>query len=236
MPASVRLIVWLLSALLVPIVPFLILGEGFEQRLLAWLESGLPAEQIALGLCGLLTVDLLLPVPSTAVTTYAGGVLPWGLAFLCAFTGLSAGHSIGFSLSRILGRPFAERWAKPDDLKQLDQFSLKYGPVALIATRALPLLSEASVLLLGLTRLPIWLAATAIIMSNAVIAAVYVSVGAWFQGSPALIYAIIGSAIVPLIPLWWIRKIGRQIPSDVEGVESIIVVEEEEEMPKKKDL
>ena len=142
-----------------------------NRRLLAWLESGLPAEQIALGrvvcsrwTCCYLFRQLLSP-------TYAGGVLPWGLAFLCAFTGLSAGHLIGFSCPEFWGVPLPERWAKPDDLKQLDQFSLKYGPVALIATRALPLLSEASVLLLGLTRLPIWLAATAIIMSNAVIAA-----------------------------------------------------------------
>ena len=100
----------------------------------------------------------------------------------------------------------APKGGKADDLKQLDQLSLKYGPVVLIVTRAMPLLSEASVLLLGLTRLPFWLAAIAIMMSNAVIAAVYVSIGAWFQDSPALIWTIIGSAVVPLIPLWWFRR------------------------------
>ncbi|MDG2388855.1 MAG: VTT domain-containing protein [Planctomycetaceae bacterium] len=229
MPAPLRLTLWLLAALLVPIIPFVILGDGFEQHLLNWLESGLPAAQIALGLCGLLTVDLLLPVPSTAVTTYAGGVLPWGLAFLCAFGGLSAGHLIGLGMSRVIGRPFAERWAKADDLKQLDQLSLKYGPVILIATRAMPLLSEASVLLLGLTRLPFWLAAIAIVMSNAVIAAVYVSVGAWFQGTPALIWAIIGSAVLPLIPLWWFRGRLSQTASegDVRSIEDVLTTEEE---------
>lgn len=216
MPASARLLLWLCLALLIPIVPFMILGESFEQQLLSWMQSGLPDSQIALGLAGLLTVDLLLPVPSTAVTTYAGGILPWGLAFLCAWGGLTAGHLIGFGCARRLGRPFAERWASPANLKQLDRLSLNYGPIILVATRALPLLSEASVLLLGITRLPFALGVIAIALSNAVIAAVYVSVGAWFQDSPALIYAILGSSVIPLFPLWWVRRHLSMIPDDAE--------------------
>ena len=227
MPAPVRLLLWLCLALLIPIVPFVILGEGFEDRLLNWIQSGLPDAQIALGLGGLLAVDLLLPVPSTAVTTYAGGVLPWGLAFLCAWLGLSAGHLIGFVLARRLGRPFAERWSSPQHLQQLDRLSLRYGPVILVATRALPLLSEASVLLLGITRCPFWLGTFAVVLSNAVIAAVYVSVGAWFQDSPALFYAIIGSAVLPLLPLWWLRKWNSQIPADVGLVEQVMNQEED---------
>jgi len=206
MSAPLRLFLWLLVALLIPIVPFLVLGDQFEQLLFDWIRSDLAEETIAFGLCGLLIVDLLLPVPSTAVTTYAGGVLPWGVAFFCAFVGLSTGHMIGMSLTRLLGRPFAEKWCRREDLDQLDQLSLDYGPVILVITRALPLLSEASVLLLGLTRLPLWLGAFAIALSNAIIAAVYVSIGAWFQHSPALVWAVLGSALVPLLPLWWLRR------------------------------
>ncbi|MBD3672344.1 MAG: VTT domain-containing protein [Planctomycetaceae bacterium] len=230
MPAPLRLSLWLLLALLVPVIPFLLLGEQFEEQLKAWFESGLPQERMAWGLAGLLAVDLLLPVPSTAVTTYAGGVLPWGVAFLAAFGGLTIGHLIGFGGAHLLGRPFAERWTDPQDLRQLDRLSLRYGPLILVITRALPLLSEASVLLLGLTRLPFWLGACAIMMSNAVIAAVYVSIGAWFQNSPALIWAIIGSALIPLLPLWWVRKHLAKIPEDAE-LECVETVMADEERP-----
>jgi 3-dehydroquinate synthase len=106
----------------------------------------------------------------------------------------------------MLGRPFAKRWGNEADLDRLDRLSQRYGPLVLVVTRALPLLSEASVLLLGLSGLR-WLpAALAILLSNAAIAAVYVSFGAWFQGSPALPWAVVASALLPLLPLWWVRK------------------------------
>jgi uncharacterized membrane protein YdjX (TVP38/TMEM64 family) len=206
MRAFVRGLIWFSLALLVPIVPFLLLGESFEEKVDQWIRAERSEFEIAASLFGILAVDLFLPVPSTAVSTYAGGVLPWGVAFLAAFGGLSCGHLLGFGLSRTLGRPFARRWGNEADLVRLDRLSQRYGPFILVVTRALPLLSEASVLLLGLSGLR-WLpAALAILLSNAAIAAVYVSVGAWFQGSPALVWAVIASALLPLLPLWWVRK------------------------------
>jgi uncharacterized membrane protein YdjX (TVP38/TMEM64 family) len=206
MHAFVRGMIWFSLALLVPIIPFVLLGESFEEKLLDWIRGDRSEAGIACGLFGLLTIDLFLPVPSTAVSTYAGGVLPWGVAFFSAFGGLSCGHLLGFGLSRTFGRPFAKRWGEEADLERLDQLSRKYGPLILVVTRALPLLSEASVFLLGLSGMR-WLpAALAILLSNAVIAAVYVSVGAWFQDSSALVWAVIASALLPLLPLWWVRK------------------------------
>ena len=206
MRTFVRGLLWFSLALLVPVIPFLLLGESFEDKLLQWIRGEHSEWEIAASLFGLLAADLFLPVPSTAVSTYAGGVLPWGIAFFSAFGGLSCGHLVGFGLSRALGRPFAKRWGNEADLERLDQLSRQYGPFVLVVTRALPLLSEASVLLLGLSGLR-WLpAALAILLSNAAIAAVYVSVGAWFQGSPALPWAIVASALLPLLPLWWVRK------------------------------
>jgi len=199
-------LLWFSLALLVPIVPFLLLGESFEDKVERWLRGERSEWEIAAGLFGILAADLFLPVPSTAVSTYAGGVLPWGVAFFSAFGGLSCGHLVGFGLSRALGRPFAKRWGNQADLDRLDRLSRQYGPFVLVVTRALPILSEASVLLLGLSGLR-WLpAALAILLSNAAIATVYVSVGAWFQGSPALPWAIVASAFLPLLPLWWVRQ------------------------------
>lgn len=203
MRAFVRGLLWFSLALL---VPFLLLGESFETRALEWIQGVHSDTRIATGLFGLLAVDLFLPIPSTAVSTYAGGVLPWGIAFFAVWGGMSSGHLLGFGLSRAMGRPFARRWGNEADLQRLDRLGQRYGPFILVVTRALPLLSEASVLLLGLSKMR-WLpAALAILLSNSAIAAVYVSVGAWFQNSPALVWAVIASALLPLLPLWWVRK------------------------------
>lgn len=199
-------LLWFSLALLIPVVPFLLLGESFEAKVNLWIRSERSEFEMAGGLFGVLVIDLFLPVPSTLVITYAGGVLPWSVAFLSAFGGLSCGHLLGFGLSRTLGRSFATRWGNEADLARLDRLSQRYGPYILVVTRALPLLSEASVLLLGVSGLR-WLSATlAILLSNAAIAVVYVSFGAWFQDSPALIWAVVASALFPLLPMWWVRK------------------------------
>lgn len=206
MRAFLRGLFWLSLALLVPIIPFVILGESFEEELLTWIKGERSELEIAGGLFGLLTIDLFLPVPSTPIITYTGGVLPWGVAFLSAFGGLSCGHLLGFGLSRLLGRSFAGRWGSESDLNRLERLSERYGPFILVVTRAVPFLSEASVLLLGLSGLR-WLpAALAILLSNAAIAAVYVSIGAWFKGPSTLFWAVAVTAILPLLPLWWLRQ------------------------------
>lgn len=206
MRAFLRGLFWFSLALLVPIVPFVLLGASFEESIREWIQGDRSGFEIAGGLFGILAIDLFLPVPSTLVMTYAGGVLPWGVAFISAFGGLSCGHLLGFGLSRMLGRPFATRWGNQADLDRLDRLSQRYGPFILVVTRALPLLSEASVLLLGLSGLR-WLTATlAILLSNAALAVLYVSFGAWFQDSPALIWAVLASALFPLLPLLWVRK------------------------------
>lgn len=206
MKSLFRLLLWFSLALLVPAIPFVLLGDGFEQRQLEWIRGGLSSAQLFGGIVLLLTIDLFLPVPSTAVSTYAGVTLPWGSAFVAAWSGLMLGNAIGFWLTRRLGRPFAERYAKPEDLNHLDQLSQKYGLMILIVTRALPLLAEACVLLIGVTKLPWTRFLLAVGLSNLVIAAVYVSIGAWFRDSPALPIAIVASAVIPLLLILPLRS------------------------------
>lgn len=208
-PVGRRFARWLIGLsviLLIPAVPFLLLGEDFEQRQTDWLRGGLAPRELAAAVAGLLAADIFLPVPSTSVSTYAGAALGWGPGIGATWLGLTAGCLIGFALARWCGRPFAERFARGDDLAALDELMQRYGLIVLVVSRALPLLAEAAVLLTGLSRLSWRVFLFAIATSNLAIAAVYVAVGVYFRDSDALPWAIVASGTVPLLLALALRK------------------------------
>ena len=69
---------------------------------------------------------------------------------------MTIGATIGFVLARAIGRPLAARLVEPRDLDRMELLTRRFGPKTLVLCRALPVLAEASVLLVGAMRLP-WL-------------------------------------------------------------------------------
>ena len=122
-------------ALLIPIVPFLIIGELPGER---WL-SATDDNALLFGItgAGLLGSDILLPIPSSIIGTLLGarlGFLPgwlWGLA------GLTFGSLIGYVAGRLLLSRFATRLPQTPTL------------LILFASRAVPVLAEAVSLAAG---------------------------------------------------------------------------------------
>lgn len=184
--------------LLVPVLPFLFLGDGFEGRVEDWLAAEW-APEVRFGLiAGLLATDIFLPVPSSAVSTYGGGILGTWPATLASWVGMTVGACLGFGLARLFGRPFAERFAGRSDLQRMQAATRRFGPLVLVLTRALPILAEACVLLMGATRLSWRRFLIPVLTSNLVISLVYAAFGEYFQGRNALPVAVVASGAVPL--------------------------------------
>ena len=208
MRSVIRASIVLAIFLAIPIVPFLLLGESFEAEVTAWMKAeSATAEQIKFWLiAGVLATDIFLPIPASAVITYAGGVLGFWAATLSAWIGMTVGAFGGFGLAKILGKPFAKRFAEPADLERLEGVAKKFGPVALLITRPLPILAEACVLLMGTTELTwrrFWLP---IVTSNLAIAMVYAVCGVGIENQQTLIIATIGSGTVPLLLALAVRR------------------------------
>ncbi|MCH5377068.1 MAG: VTT domain-containing protein, partial [Planctomycetes bacterium] len=72
---------------------------------------------------------------------------------LACWVGMNLGAMLGFALARYGGRPLAERLSTPDQLQRMESLNTRYGPGILVLFRAVPVLAEASVLLVGLHRL-----------------------------------------------------------------------------------
>ena len=95
MKSAARAALFLIVLFAIPIVPFLWLGESFEASLLQALREPASPIVVSTWVIGLLAADMFLPVPSSAVITYAGGVLGVATGTLISWIGLSAGAKIG---------------------------------------------------------------------------------------------------------------------------------------------
>jgi uncharacterized membrane protein YdjX (TVP38/TMEM64 family) len=193
-----RLLFWILltaAALAVPIVPFLACGESLETRMAGWLSVAQSPQAIAALVIGLLASDIFLPVPSSLVSTFAGKALGFWLGTAASWCGMTIGASLGFWLARCLGRPFARRLSSEAELAHTDALANRYGALIVILARPIPVLAEASVLVMGMTRIGWWSFFAAVALSNAGVAAAYAALGDRAQ----LPVAIVASLIVPLV-------------------------------------
>lgn len=209
MKSAAKAALFLIVLFAIPIIPFLWLGESFEQSLLDALRQPASKTTVWIWVVGLLAADMFLPVPSSAVVTYAGGVLGIGAGALASWIGLSAGAIGGFGLARLFGEPLARRFSESEDVVRMREFALRHGPIALILTRALPILSEACILMLGAGRLSWQRFLVPMLASNALLALTYAACGAWFRDSNAFPAAIIISGAIPLIAALIIRRFWR---------------------------
>ncbi len=194
-------------ALAVPVIPFLAFGAQLE----AWLERTVHGivdpVAAALLVVGLLSTDVLLPIPSSVLSTLGGEVLGFGAGTAASFAGLTLGAVIGFGLARTVGRPLMSRLAAADDIERIDRLSERLGVTLLIVTRPIPIFAEAAVLFFGATGLSWRRFLPPVALVNLVIAAGYSALGSWVHLPAALTLSI----VVPVLATWLARRaVGNQ--------------------------
>ncbi|MEX2188656.1 MAG: VTT domain-containing protein [Pirellulales bacterium] len=163
--------------LAVPILPFVLFGSQLEAWFAALFDP--PPSPLATWwlVATALATDVLLPVPSSLVSTLAGARLGLFGGATASWAGMSVGAAVGFALARRWGRPLAIRLASPEDIDRLDRLAARMGPAIVVLTRAVPVLAEASVLLLGINRLSWRKFLPALLLSNLGIALAYSAFG-----------------------------------------------------------
>ena len=184
----------LVVVLAVPIIPFLFMGDFVEQ----WVSGLEDSRYLPWIVIALLSGDLILPIPSSVVTTYIGGQMQWVTGTLVSWVGMSLGAVIGFTLARKYGPQFALRFSSAAQLENAGDLAGRFGPIFLVLARGVPVVAEASVLLMGIHRLSWRRFLIPVLLSNLGISLGYTLFGAVAQQHQWLPVALGVSICVPI--------------------------------------
>jgi uncharacterized membrane protein YdjX (TVP38/TMEM64 family) len=209
MSRAVRILKLATAALVLLAVPFALLGPRLEGSLPGLLERIRRPELMFVAVVAALASDILLPIPSSVVSTLAGGELGahWGAA--ASWLGMTGGAAAGFGLARAFGRPLVVRLTSADDLAALDRLGERQGVLLIVLLRAVPLLAEASVLVLGASDMPWRRFVPSAALANLGIALAYACFGAFARDHQWLPGALAASLALPLVLTWSLRPVLR---------------------------
>lgn len=195
--------------LLVVLLAIVVIVEALGVPLLTdpspWLEKGGVAAG-AVGV-GLLVFDVFLPVPSSFVMVAHGALYGVLVGALLSFIGSLGAVWFGFALGRYGDRILA-RLVSEEERKQVAQLLDRWGPVAIIVSRPIPLLAEAVAVLAGTSNMR-WTTVTwsAIVgLLPFILLQTFVGAGAAATGNFAL---VAGLAVLLATVFWWIGRLWR---------------------------
>jgi uncharacterized membrane protein YdjX (TVP38/TMEM64 family) len=158
-------------------------------------ESGAWALGIAL-----IWVDLVLPIPQTAVIAALGIIYGTLLGGLLGSLGLITGGLLGYGLMLTSARRFAQRFAGPGSLHKMEGLFDRGGAWAIVLSRSLPYsVPEATVFLAGLAGMPIRKFTAALTVGSVPTAFAFAAIGAGWADQPVL--ALVVSYVLPILLL-----------------------------------
>lgn len=184
-----RLILLGVGVGLLIIVPFLMFGGPVERWTGQFIRRSAGHRGLAaLVLGGLLAGDILMPVPSSLISTACGSFLGFAAGTLVSFAGMTVSAVAGYILGR-MASGMARRMLHDSELELLSRLHGRRGVWMLAVVRPVPVLAEASILFAGLSRLPWRGALPPVLLANLAVATVYGAIGAWAAGRDATLLA-----------------------------------------------
>jgi uncharacterized membrane protein YdjX (TVP38/TMEM64 family) len=188
------------------LVPFALFGADLDAVTQRYLAARPPAWQVALVLGGLLAGDILLPVPSSLVSTAAGGLLGFWGGLATNWAGMMLACTVGHGLGARAGTSALRRMAGEAEVERLARAYERLGPWFLLVFRAVPVLAEASVVFAGTSRMPRRSFLTVCALSNLGVAATYAALGATAAELESSLVLFAGMVLMPGLALAWVRS------------------------------
>jgi 3-dehydroquinate synthase len=183
-----------------------LLGLNLDALATGWIASA--GAGSAMTIATLLTVDIFLPVPSSLVMALSGaafGVI-WGSGI--SLVGSIAGEWLGFELARAYGQRWARRVAGEEDMVRMQAVMARHGVVAVMVTRALPVIMETMSVVAGLSSMSRWRFLSASVVGTLPVVVVYAYAGAVSRQMDSVIPAVvILTAVAGAAWVWYRAKV-----------------------------
>lgn len=201
-----------LSGILLAIilVPFFLFGDVIEARMEPLFRDSPSTTRWVLGGVGAvaLATDILLPIPSSLVSSGCGMALGFPIGAAVSLVGMMAGCWLGYMLGGTAGRKTAEHLVGGVEIHRLETAWKRYGDWALVLFRPIPVLAEASVLFAGMSRMSVGRFTLLMLLSNLGVSIVYAAVGAYAAEVESFLLAFAASVILPGAAMLAVRKMG----------------------------
>lgn len=193
---------WITIGLFVLIlIPFALWESRFEALTASLLDEGRPRVWIAAAVVALLGVDVVLPIPSSLISTSSGYLLGFWRGLAASWMGMTTACVIGYGLGR-----FASGWVKRMVSKEDEERFAKASDWVLATSRAVPMLAEASVIVSGMLARPFGRFFTVCALANLGVSAVYAVIGAYALHTQSFLLAFGGAVLVPGLAMRWLGR------------------------------
>jgi len=156
---------------------------------------------------GLLLIDVVLPVPSSLVMTLHGTLFGVAGGMLLSTIGGVGAALTGFGLGR-LGEPMLQRLLRPDERVRANAMLARWGVLAILLSRPVPLLAESVAILAGASPLRWSSAALAALAGTLPTALLYAWIGAEAARTRHFVLAFV-VAMVVTATLWYGARLLR---------------------------
>lgn len=192
---TLAVIAMLVSVVAVPLV--------FRDQFIAASDAVLAASEerpvaAAALIVAALTLDVFLPVPNGVTNTLAGAAFGFPLGALLIWLGLMGASLAGYAIGRWAARPLAARLLGADDLERAHRIAERVGPIALIASRPVPILCEVMVIAAGVAGMVFGRFILAMALGNLGVAVVFAAIGAAAVESHSSNLLMLGAVGLPL--------------------------------------
>lgn len=170
-------------------------------------REALTGRAAAAGLIGiaLLVADIALPVPSSVVMVALGAELGPVLGSVCAVFGTAAAGWLAFGVGRVAGPSLLAR-IPADERARADELLARWGVVALLATRPVPVLAETAALAAGASPMRAGRAAWTVAVGSVPVGVVYAVAGSVGAEASAGALAFGGAVTLALGWVAWRRR------------------------------
>jgi len=195
-------LVWIIFGLFVLIlIPFALWENRFEALTARWLDEGRPRTWIAAGVVSLLGADVVLPIPSSLISTSSGYLLGFWKGLAASWLGMTVACIIGYGLGR-----FASGWVRRIVSREDEARFARSSDWVLAGSRAVPMLAEASVIIAGMLARPFGRFLGICAMANLGVSAVYAAIGAYALRTQSFLLAFAGAVVVPWLAIRFLGK------------------------------
>jgi uncharacterized membrane protein YdjX (TVP38/TMEM64 family) len=210
-------VIWVVLIGLV-LLPFFLFEAEFNAFAARMTRGDTAAWLASTSIFGLLALDVVLPVPSSIVSTAAGVLLGFWRGAAVVWAGMMVACLLGYALgARASG--LARRFVGAAGLQRAEGLVQRYGDWTIVMCRPVPVLAEASVIFAGLVGAPFARFLTLTALSNLGTAIGYAAFGAFSMSVDSFLVAFLGALVIPglamgIAKLTFGRVGNRQSPFD----------------------